>query len=479
MLALSVFATAGGRGIPAGINDAPPVYFFPVGENQFQTLLLNLPFAAVLENDAPVWEGNRTSSGPIGFCEGITWMPRQILLGPLEPGACTLTGNAKHGIVRRMIYQAGRSRTQERDRAWLDPHVRIQTDKKKALPLRPPNPQGSPDRFESFWRTQVLSILDAFEPDAQTPPALCQLASLLRDNVIKMDTVRIEIVALHSDGKAKLFGATNKLWAFPTPTLLEKEKRDAMRVILSELDTHVERMVWRAAKHRYDSVTIGRKASLRAQFESAAERIFLRWLGDPMPLGEWIQSELDCAVNGAFSSSKKTGELSESSEAQCAFISQLFVLSAGDKTRLRAMLGRNPCWDVQAGDLFTGIFWPLRQKKLGRLERESCWIVATLFAFNELPGGERAGMDIGAVTGHVKSWGFRNDHEKKRAERRFKNLLQMDRAQLALPLAVLIRILRKRNVPVDWTRLLTDLTEWNAEGKPVQARWKHQAGSWS
>ncbi|HEY3322253.1 MAG TPA: type I-E CRISPR-associated protein Cse1/CasA [Planctomycetota bacterium] len=502
LLGLPVFATAGGRGIPAGINDAPPVYFFPLGPDHFQTLMLNLPIAPALEKDAPVWEGKRTSSGPIGFCEGLTWNPRRVLLGSLDEGVCALSGESAPGVVRRMVYQAGRSRSQERERPWLDPHVRVQTVK-KPLPLRPPNPQASPDRFESFWRAQVMAILDAFEPDAETPPALCQLAGLLRDGVIKMTTVRIEVVALHSDGKAKLFCATNKLWTFPTPLLLEKEKRDAARALLSKLESRVNDngrdhpgLAWKAAHHiharemergakaekqkRLEDPLKAARAEAVPQIEAAAERVFLAWLENPRAPGEWVETELAGEANVETGTQKGGGDhrsRDDERDAQCEFVRAVANLTEADKWRFRGMLGRNPCSDVHAGHVFTEIFWPVRQKFKAHLDRESCWLVATLFAFNELPGGGRSGLDIGAAMARIRAWGYRGEHERKRAERRFQEMLRMERGQLALPLAELVRFLRKRAVAVDWERLLADLTAWNDAGQPVQRRWARQAGA--
>lgn len=56
-------------------------------------------------------------------------------------------------------------------------------------------------------------------------------------------------------------------------------------------------------------------------------------------------------------------------------------------------------------------------------------------------------------------------------KRRFDALLAAHVDELFDHLRQIIRLLKSRDIPVDWAQLLRDLRDWDNEGRPVQWRW--------
>ena len=67
------------------------------------------------------------------------------------------------------------------------------------------------------------------------------------------------------------------------------------------------------------------------------------------------------------------------------FIRKLQSLQEGERSRLRRLAGRPLDYTLPGFDLFTGLWWPLRQKSQVAPRRETSWLLAKLFGAFPLP----------------------------------------------------------------------------------------------
>ena len=144
------------------------------------------------------------------------------------------------------------------------------------------------------------------------------------------------------------------------------------------------------------------------------------------------------------------------------FVQRLEALQEGERSRLRRCAG-TPLHETVAGfDLFTGLWWPLRETNAAAPRREPSWLVAKLHASFDVPhidGGPRLPAVLGA----------REPAEARAAKRfrdRFDALLQTPPVILEPPLrwtlsAVAEAVEAKAISGLDWVQLLDDLSIWD------------------
>lgn len=162
LLRLPPFCTQGGQGLRPSINDAPPVYFLPLGRSLLHTLLLNWPMAVGHGRDSPAWTGGYTS-GDVGVLEGMTWQPRRVWVPPpAKAGVCSWCGSKDVGTVKESVFMRGDA--WDRDRPWRDPHVCYNA---RGVGLRRPDELAIAYSGSSFWplmgRALLVSLLDGPE----------------------------------------------------------------------------------------------------------------------------------------------------------------------------------------------------------------------------------------------------------------------------------------------------------------------------
>lgn len=123
LVRLPAFATIGGSGFSAGINDKPPVYALPVGDSLAETILLSWQEPET-ELGKPAWldPDLRLPLGkPVRLLTGLTWLPWRVWLDdPAEPKApCIACGRAEL-LVRGARFQGRGARPKVN---WRDPHA--------------------------------------------------------------------------------------------------------------------------------------------------------------------------------------------------------------------------------------------------------------------------------------------------------------------------------------------------------------------
>lgn len=145
------------------------------------------------------------------------------------------------------------------------------------------------------------------------------------------------------------------------------------------------------------------------------------------------------------------------------FIRRLEALKEGERSQLRRLAGQPLDKTLPGFDLFTGLWWPLRQKSPTAPRRETSWLVAKLFGsfpINHLVAGHAS---LPAILGSCEP---REVFGQKRYRRRFDALLQAPLAGLELHLRWALSVVGQaanagQARGIDWAQLLNDLSIWD------------------
>lgn len=155
------------------------------------------------------------------------------------------------------------------------------------------------------------------------------------------------------------------------------------------------------------------------------------------------------------------------------FINKLEHLGDGERSLLRRHLGKPLHGSLAGFDLFTGLWWPLREKDQRAPSRETSWLVAKLFCARPIPHIRDPQPDkkkprlhqhrLATLLGRLEP--PYNDPNHKRFRDRFDALLcaTLDTIEphLDWALGVLRRQMGKGFLQaLDWAQLLDDLWQW-------------------
>lgn len=154
------------------------------------------------------------------------------------------------------------------------------------------------------------------------------------------------------------------------------------------------------------------------------------------------------------------------------FIQTLGGLKLGDLGRLRQCAGLPLHNSVAGFDLFSGLWWPLRQRSQRAPRREVAWLVAKLHAFRAIP--QSAENNLPAILG-----AFARAEDRAAAGRRrsFDRLLTTPLSQIEPALQRALAIVGQavdngRTAGLDWARLTDDLSVWEREA--TRLKWAKQ-----
>jgi len=151
------------------------------------------------------------------------------------------------------------------------------------------------------------------------------------------------------------------------------------------------------------------------------------------------------------------------------FIAQLTndrCFGPGERARLRALAGRRLDEDTAGFDLFTGLWWPLRQKNQAAPRREVAWLVAKLYAACSTPhirseGGK--GPPLACVLGQIEPG---QPKQQQRFRQRFDELLCAPLGGIEPHLRWALSVVRDevvdgRGQGIDWVQLTDHLSIWD------------------
>lgn len=164
------------------------------------------------------------------------------------------------------------------------------------------------------------------------------------------------------------------------------------------------------------------------------------------------------------------------------YIRRLEALQEGERSRLRSLAGRGLDARLDGFDLFTGLWWPLRNENPRTPSREPSWLIAKLYgAFGDaaphtLPEGAKQGPILPAVLGLCEPRDAPEYKARDRFRTRFDALLCSSLPAIEPHLrwalgevarAALGRTPHARGVRgIDWAVLLDDLSLWDRGYNP-------------
>jgi len=142
-----------------------------------------------------------------------------------------------------------------------------------------------------------------------------------------------------------------------------------------------------------------------------------------------------------------------SSKGDQEFVHRLEALKGGDKGLLRGLRGSRLDDRLRGFDLFTGIWWTIRQKNAGAPRREPAWLVVKLFSCNPIPSADGEAFPVLLA---------RLSKTDSSVQREFDAMIGLSLDLLEHPLHRLLARLRSHGVAgLDWAELTDDLSFWN------------------
>ncbi|MGQ9576441.1 MAG: type I-E CRISPR-associated protein Cse2/CasB [Thermoguttaceae bacterium] len=153
------------------------------------------------------------------------------------------------------------------------------------------------------------------------------------------------------------------------------------------------------------------------------------------------------------------------------FIARLAELKEGHRSRVRCLGGKRLDEDVWGFDLFTGLWWPLRQQGPAAPRRGASWLLAKLYCVVPIP---QRGSSLAWVLGQLEP---HNDSKGPAFRRRFDALLCSGFNALEPHLAWALRQIgvacKRGQLPeegIDWALLLDDVSLWDRGYNPDDPR---------
>jgi hypothetical protein len=172
-----------------------------------------------------------------------------------------------------------------------------------------------------------------------------------------------------------------------------------------------------------------------------------------------------------------------------AFIAQLTnarKLGPAERGRLRALAGRGLDESTDAFDLFTGLWWPLRQKSSATPRREVAWLITESYAAFPIRHApcERGGPTVLAVIVGREERTLPSGSSRQRFRQRFERVICAPLAKLEPHLLWALGVVREaviagRSIGIDWVQLTDDLSIWDRGeqhrlGRDIRDIWAEQ-----
>ncbi|MFH0937759.1 MAG: type I-E CRISPR-associated protein Cse2/CasB [Planctomycetota bacterium] len=148
------------------------------------------------------------------------------------------------------------------------------------------------------------------------------------------------------------------------------------------------------------------------------------------------------------------------------YIKVLTSLKTGELGLLRKHAGQGLDETVDGFDLFTGLWWPLRQQNQFAPRREVAWLIAKLYAFRPITAspGETLARQLRLCQP--------NNDPEKRFEKRFDRLLVLPLPKIEPALQWAIGLIASNSRQLDWIKLTDDLSKWEREATRIE--WAEQ-----
>jgi CRISPR type I-E-associated protein CasB/Cse2 len=159
-------------------------------------------------------------------------------------------------------------------------------------------------------------------------------------------------------------------------------------------------------------------------------------------------------------------------ESTREYVRKLNSLKQGELGLLRKLANCPLDRELQGFNLFSGLWWPLRQKDQKAPRREVAWLVAKLYASRPLPQAE--GSHLAVLLGRKRPPFKKGDSARARFTCRFDAMLgaSLESIEPFLREAIGMACEYSENPSIDWERLTDDLSAWEKES--IRNRWAEE-----
>jgi len=416
----------------------------------------------------------------------------------------------------------GRSELNEL-RRWRDPHLAYPDDQKN---LGPVDTEKNPLGASGEWRNWLKGVIQSDTEGNRAPAAIIEAARRSGKNSLRLRVVGLatrkdksvecwersfsiptQFLTAEGGGKfadrttnlnnavAKILDPQTKAWTKAVGKLRDAsllkslaahdgQKLHPLRSSLADSLPALELAMFTTVKqdlaHSNGAVpptrpTIGWDAVLDAAVLSttfgsplrrreATERARQALTVEIAKLGKTDQKEPEPENKKKPKSPKEDGAGSTQTEQ---FIRRLESLKEGERSRLRRLAGKPLDEKLEGFDLFTGLWWTLRDKSAGAPRRETSWMIAKLYGAFPMrhvrPADPVARPTLPRVLGTCEP---RDEHGRPRFRTRFDSLLCSPLAalepHLCWALSVVAEAVEKGKCSgLDWVELLDNLSIWD------------------
>lgn len=149
------------------------------------------------------------------------------------------------------------------------------------------------------------------------------------------------------------------------------------------------------------------------------------------------------------------------------YVRVLTELKEGELGLLRTHAGQGLDESVRGFDLFTGMWWPLREASAQAPRREVAWLVAKLYAQAPMP--HRPDYSLAR---QLRRCMPDVNMARERFLRRFDSMLMLPLHQVEPELRWALDLVRDDVGEVDWVRLTNELSQWERES--IRQRWAEE-----
>lgn len=145
------------------------------------------------------------------------------------------------------------------------------------------------------------------------------------------------------------------------------------------------------------------------------------------------------------------------------YILKLTNLKTGELGLLRTHSGQQLDESVEGFDLFSGLWWPLRQESQHAPRREVAWLIAKLYAFSPMTHSHEA-----LLAHKLASFQPKEERAKKRFRQKFDDMLLTPLSKIEPMLQWALTEIASASNKLDWVKLTDDLSAWERE----RTRWE-------
>ena len=166
--------------------------------------------------------------------------------------------------------------------------------------------------------------------------------------------------------------------------------------------------------------------------------------------------------------------MTETEDILNSFIGYLLALREADDraalASLRRGLGQQPASVPETARIVE------RQLAIGTRDdvRNACYIVGSLFALHHKEVSNRGNMG-----GHFRALGTPGEDPPANVEKRFMSLIACHKDELPDVLRQAVSLLKSKDVPVNWFRLVQDVQQWHWENGREQICKQWARGFWN